>query len=94
MPLDCSGWGGWRVLTGHMLSSKVFPLKPFRIIAGLLKNVLHLVLIFFCSYQAFWMIVKVKGDFEPGYICCQSAFGATHNLQIAIVVIFKSLCTL
>ena len=44
MSFDFSGWGAGEVLLAMMLSSKIFVFKPFRIIAGLLNNVLHLVL--------------------------------------------------
>ena len=46
MSFDCSGWG-WgagEVLLVMMLASKIFVFKPFRIIAGVQNDVLHLVL--------------------------------------------------
>ena len=44
MSFDFTGWGAGEVLLAIMLSSKIFVFKPFRIIAGLLNDVLHLVL--------------------------------------------------
>ena len=44
MSFDFSGLGAEEVSLAMMLSSKIFVFKPFRIIAGLLNDVLHLVL--------------------------------------------------
>ena len=64
MSFDCSGWG-WgagEVLLVMMLASKIFVFKPFRIIAGLLNNVLYLVLhlLLFISSILDEMFVSIK----------------------------------
>ena len=76
MSFDFSGFQVGEVLLAMMLSSKIFVFKPFRIIAGLLNDVLHLVL------NLLLFISSILDDLESYYFVTSQRLEQHKNVQL------------